>query len=48
VARDGMGAADPDLQYTLLRKYLLMLQEDGTLPGPICFYTSGHRGVGGS
>ena len=36
-----MGAADSELQHTLLRKYLLLLEENGTLPGAICFYTSG-------
>ncbi|MGD0227608.1 MAG: DsrE family protein [Terriglobia bacterium] len=41
VIHDGMGSADPELQHTLLRNYLLLLQENGTLPGAICFYTSG-------
>jgi len=41
VIHDGMGAADSELQHTLLRKYLLLLEENGTLPGAICFYTSG-------
>jgi sulfur relay (sulfurtransferase) complex TusBCD TusD component (DsrE family) len=45
VNHDGMGAADPALQRTLLRKYLLLLQEDGALPGAICFYTSGVKMV---
>jgi sulfur relay (sulfurtransferase) complex TusBCD TusD component (DsrE family) len=36
-----MGVADAALQHTLLRKYLLLLQESNTLPGAICFYTSG-------
>jgi hypothetical protein len=45
VIHDGMGAADPALQHTLLRKYLLLLQENGTLPGAICFYTSGVKMV---
>jgi hypothetical protein len=45
VMHDGMGAADPALQHTLLRKYLLLLQENGALPGAICFYTSGVKMV---
>lgn len=45
VTQDGMGAADPELQHTLLKKYLLLLQENGTLPGAICFYTSGVKMV---
>ena len=40
-----MGAADQALQHTLLRKYLLLLQENNTLPGAICFYTSGVKMV---
>jgi hypothetical protein len=45
VIHDGMGAAHPALQHTLLRKYLLLLQENGALPGAICFYTSGVKMV---
>ena len=45
VIHDGMGSADQALQHTLLRKYLLLLQENNTLPGAICFYTSGVRMV---
>jgi hypothetical protein len=45
VIHDGMGAADPALQHSLLHKYLLLLQENGTLPGAICFYTSGVKMV---
>ena len=45
VTNDGMGAADAELQHTLLRKYLLLLQQNGTLPSAICFYTSGVRMV---
>ena len=45
VIHDGMGVADPALQQTLLRKYLLLLQENNTLPGAICFYTSGVKMV---
>ncbi|MGO8817576.1 MAG: DsrE family protein [Terriglobia bacterium] len=45
VIHDGMGVADPELQHALLRKYLLLLQENGTLPGAICFYTSGVKMV---
>jgi intracellular sulfur oxidation DsrE/DsrF family protein len=45
VIHDGMGAADPELQHALLRKYLLLLKENGKLPGAICFYTSGVKMV---
>ena len=45
VIHDGMGAGDLALQHTLLRKYLLLLQENTILPGAICFYTSGVRMV---
>lgn len=45
VIHDGMGAADSALQHTLLRKYLLLLIENGALPGAISFYTSGVKMV---
>jgi intracellular sulfur oxidation DsrE/DsrF family protein len=45
VIHDGMGSADPELQRMLLRKYLLLLQENGQLPGAVCFYTSGVKMV---
>lgn len=45
VTRDGMGTADSELQRTLLKKYLQILQENNTLPGAICFYTSGVKMV---
>jgi intracellular sulfur oxidation DsrE/DsrF family protein len=45
VIHDGMGAGDSELQHALLRKYLLLLQENNTLPGAICFYTSGVKMV---
>jgi len=45
VTSDGMGKADAELQHTLLRKYLLLLQQNGTLPSAICFYTSGVKMV---
>ena len=45
VTNDGMGAADAELQHTLLRKYLLLLKQNGTLPSAICFYTSGVKMV---
>jgi intracellular sulfur oxidation DsrE/DsrF family protein len=45
VIHDGMGVGDLALQHALLRKYLLLLQENNTLPGAICFYTSGVRMV---
>ncbi|MGA3328357.1 MAG: DsrE family protein [Terriglobia bacterium] len=45
VMHDGMGAADSELQHLVLLKYLLLLQENNTLPGAICFYTSGVKMV---
>jgi len=45
VVHDGMGSADPTLQHVLLRKYLLLLAENNSLPGAICFYTSGVKMV---
>ena len=45
IIHDGMGAGDLPLQHTLLRKYLLLTQENGALPGAICFYTSGVKMV---
>ena len=41
VTNDGMGKADVALQHKLIRTYLTLLQENGTLPGAICFYTEG-------
>jgi intracellular sulfur oxidation DsrE/DsrF family protein len=45
VMHDGMGASDSELQHLVLLKYLLLLQENNTLPGAICFYTSGVKMV---
>src|SRR5271157_1508683 len=45
IIHDGMGVADQELQHILLRKYLLLLRENNTLPGAICFYTSGVKMV---
>jgi intracellular sulfur oxidation DsrE/DsrF family protein len=45
VIHDGMGVADLELQHVLLRKYLLLLLENNTLPEAICFYTSGVKMV---
>lgn len=45
IIHDGMGSADVVLQHALLRKYLLLLIENGTLPGAVCFYTSGVKMV---
>ena len=45
IIHDGMGAADQALQHTLLQKYLLLLKENQTLPGAICFYTAGVKMV---
>ncbi len=41
VTNDGMGRATPELQHTLIVKYLTMLAQNGTLPAAICFYTDG-------
>ncbi len=41
VTREGMGHADPDLQHTLVTKYLQILLDDGKLPAAICFYADG-------
>lgn len=41
ITRNGMGTAEPELQLKLLRTYLTLLEEGGTLPGAICFYTDG-------
>ena len=45
IVHNGMGSADAELQHALLRKYLLLLLDNGTLPGAICFYTSGVKMV---
>lgn len=41
LTREGMGDADPELQHTLLSKYLQILLDDGKLPAAICFYADG-------
>lgn len=43
VTHDGMGHAGPELGRKLLAKYLELLEENGTLPGAIAFYTEGVR-----
>ena len=45
IIHDGMGSGDIELQHALLRKYLLLLMENQTLPGAISFYTSGVKMV---
>ena len=45
VIHDGMGSGDSALRHSLLRKYLLLVQENGALPGAICFYTLGVKMV---
>jgi intracellular sulfur oxidation DsrE/DsrF family protein len=37
----GMGHGPEDLQLTLIRKYLQLLDQNGELPAAICFYTEG-------
>ena len=41
VARDGMGSGDLELQHKLIRSYLTLLLDNGTLPTAIGFYTDG-------
>ena len=41
VTRDGMGHTDPDLSQKLIGKWLAIVEENGKLPGAICFYTEG-------
>ena len=41
LTRWGMGHGTPNLQRTLLERYLTILLEDATLPEAICFYTEG-------
>ena len=41
VPREGMGSAPPDLQMTLIDKYLGLLLESNSLPAAICFYAEG-------
>ena len=41
VTREGMGTAAGALPQELLRKYALLLMENNTLPGAICFYADG-------
>lgn len=41
ITREGMGSADPVLQYKLLDTYLRLLLDADALPAAICFYTDG-------
>jgi hypothetical protein len=43
LTKEGMGNADAALQKELLQKYLRLLDQNGTLPGAICFMTEGVR-----
>lgn len=36
-----MGRAEASLRHKLIRTYLTLLDENGMLPGAICFYTEG-------
>ncbi|MDI6769321.1 MAG: DsrE family protein [Anaerolineales bacterium] len=38
---NGMGRADPELQLTLIGKYLELLNQHTELPNAICFFTEG-------
>ena len=41
VTRDGMGQAEGPLRKKLIRTYFRLLDENGILPGAICFYADG-------
>ena len=41
VTSDGMGKAEEPLRKKLIRTYLRLLNENGLLPGAICFYGDG-------
>ena len=41
VTSDGMGRGEPELQHRLIYSYFRLLQENGTLPVAIGFYTDG-------
>ncbi len=41
INNDGMGKANPELQHKLIGTYLRLLEENGSLPAAICFYTEG-------
>ena len=41
VTRDGMGSGDLELQHKLIRSYLTLLRDNGTMPDAIGFYTDG-------
>jgi intracellular sulfur oxidation DsrE/DsrF family protein len=41
ITNNGMGKADAPLQHKLMGKYLELIQQNGTLPNAICFYTEG-------
>ena len=43
ITREGMGQADLGLSGKLMATYLTLLDENGVLPGAICFYTEGVR-----
>jgi DsrE/DsrF-like family len=39
----GMGSGDTDLQLKLFNTYLTLLEQTGSLPAAMCFYTDGVR-----
>lgn len=41
--RDGMGNADPELRHKLAKTWLKVVEENGRLPGALCFYAEGVR-----
>ena len=41
INNEGMGHADQALQYTLIKKYLSLLDSQEPLPEALCFYASG-------
>ena len=43
LTNDGMGEGPDDLRRVLIHNYLRLLDENGMLPGAICFYTNAVR-----
>ena len=41
INHEGMGQADTQLQHTLIKSYLGLINEHNYLPAAICFYTDG-------
>jgi hypothetical protein len=43
INRDGMGSAHSELRHKLMGTWLGLVEENGKLPGAICFYAEGVR-----